>query len=66
MEENESNFKSVNITKTYHNSFMKSIILPFVSGIIGASLVVGTCFGIPKIRGKILEDSTNTGVTNRR
>ena len=51
----ENGFKSVSVTKQKSgNSFTKSIILPFVSGVIGASLVVGTCFGIPKIREKVL------------
>ena len=57
MEENENTFKSVNIAKVPKNSFTKSIIVPFASGVIGASLVIGTCFGIPKIREKIIESS---------
>ena len=63
MEENENSFKSVSVTKTHKNSYFKSIILPFVSGIIGASLVVGTCFGIPKLREKILNENPNTNST---
>lgn len=59
MEENENAFKSVNTPKSGNNSFTKSIILPFVSGIIGASLVIGTCFGIPKIREKVLGETNN-------
>lgn len=55
MEENENSFKNVTVTKPPKNSFTKSVLLPFASGIIGASLVVGTCFGIPQIREKILE-----------
>ena len=35
-------------------SFGRSIVVPFISGIVGASLVVGTCFGIPDIRKKVL------------
>lgn len=30
------------------------IVVPFVSGLLGASLVVGTCFGVPTVRNKIL------------
>lgn len=55
MEENENSFKNVTVTKPPKNSFTKSVLLPFASGIIGASLVVGTCFGIPQVREKILE-----------
>ncbi len=65
MEENENTFKSVNINKTHDHSYLKGVIIPFVSGIIGASLVIGTCFGIPKIREKILnEDSISRGSSN--
>lgn len=59
MEENENTFKSVNVNKS-KGSFSKNVILPFMSGIIGASLVIGTCFGIPKIRGKILDNGSST------
>lgn len=34
--------------------FKFTILVPFISGILGASLVVATCFGIPTIRNKIL------------
>lgn len=62
----ENGFKSVTVTKEHSkNSFTKSIILPFVSGIIGASLVVGTCFGIPKIREKILNETESTSQTSK-
>lgn len=55
MEENENSFKSVTVSKPPRNSFTKSVLLPFASGILGASLVVGTCFGIPQVREKIFE-----------
>ncbi|MGN1311029.1 MAG: S1C family serine protease [Clostridia bacterium] len=34
--------------------FKFTILVPFISGILGASLVVATCFGIPTIRNKLL------------
>ena len=34
--------------------FRFTILVPFISGILGASLVVATCFGIPTIRNKLL------------
>lgn len=36
------------------HSFKSSVFVPFVSGIVGASLVVGTCFGVPTIKNKLL------------
>lgn len=44
MEENENTFKSVSAQKTNNSGYFKTIILPFVSGIIGASLVVRNLF----------------------
>ena len=65
MEENENKFEVIsnkvsntNFRKTNNPSFGKNILLPFFSGILGCSIVIGTCFGIPSIREKIL------GVTN--
>lgn len=34
--------------------FKSSIFVPFVSGVVGASLVIGTCFGVPSVRNKLL------------
>lgn len=42
--------------------FGKSILLPFFSGIIGCSLVLGTCFGVPSIKENLIGKS-NTNST---
>ena len=78
MEENENKFEVIsskvskaNFPKN-NNNFGKNIILPFFSGIIGCSLVLGTCFGVPSIKEKLIGDektnstvqtSTGTGTT---
>lgn len=41
-----------------------SFFVPFVSGILGASLVVGTCFGVPSIKNKLLETNTQLQPTS--
>lgn len=63
---NESNFKAVTNPNTYKtvyevekkpkekSHFGKTILLPFFSGVIGASLVVGTCFGVPSIKNQLM------------
>ena len=33
---------------------MKNVFVPFISGIIGASLIIGLCFGVPNVRESIL------------
>ncbi|MBR3152302.1 MAG: trypsin-like peptidase domain-containing protein [Clostridia bacterium] len=34
-----------------------SIFIPFASGIIGATLVIGTCFGVPQIKEKLIGET---------
>ncbi|MBR3133474.1 MAG: serine protease [Clostridia bacterium] len=48
------------------NKGKSNIFIPFASGIIGATLVIGTCFGVPQIREKIIgetETKTTTSIT---
>lgn len=40
--------------KTKSSNVKNSIVAPFVSGVLGASLVVGICFGNPNIRTKLI------------
>ena len=60
--ENEFNFSSNNSfrkssNKPSNGSFGKSVIVPFISGIVGATLVVGTCFSVPSIKQKLINSS---------
>jgi serine protease Do len=59
MENNEFYF---NNKKTF--SFTKSILIPFCFGIVGTSLTIGICFGIPEIKNKLVgTNNTNTITT---
>ena len=40
------------------------VIVPFISGMLGASLVMGVCFGVPGIRNKLLTVSTSADTKN--
>ena len=59
MDENENRFEVIS-SKTSKanfknsNGFRKSVLLPFFSGIVGCSLVIGTCFGVPSIKEKLI------------
>lgn len=44
-------------------SFGKSVVFPFVSGILGATLVVGTCFGVPQIKEKLIGETDTLAST---
>ena len=56
MEDNSQNNKTTsykvvdfsNDTNKGKNSFLKTVLVPFFSGILGTSLVIGTCFGVPR------------------
>ena len=66
MEENNNNNYSYEPyqVKKQKNSFSKSVLIPFASGIIGAGLVIGTCFSVPSIKSKLLSiDSKSTTST---
>ena len=58
----ENNFKNImNYSEKEHkNDYKRNIIVPFISGILGCSLVIGTCFGVPSIKQKII--STDSSV----
>lgn len=67
-EKNESKFKAIPVTgstsysKSQKNDsgFGRSVLLPFTSGIVGCAVVIGTCFGIPSIRTKIIGNTTSS------
>lgn len=61
-ESNQSNnFKAAKPKKVKQNKenkdfhFGKSVAVPFISGLVGASLIVGICFNVPSIKSKLLE-----------
>lgn len=78
MDDNENRFEVIS-SKTskanfkHTNGFGKTVLLPFCSGVVGCALVIGTCFGVPSIKNKIIgetnskstvQTSTATGTTS--
>ena len=65
MEENENkfevvsgrNYTSYNTNYKKSSGFGRTILLPFFSGIAGCALVIGTCFGVPSIKEKIIGET---------
>ena len=59
-------FKAVNFTekKEKKYDFGKNIGIPFLSGVLGAGIVLGTCLGVPEIRNNILNTDTNNAVVD--
>ena len=66
-EENGSKYRPITQFSGGNNSsggnFSKKIIAPFICGVVGSSLVIGVCFGIPNIRNSILgTNNTNNSI----
>ena len=69
-QEKKSNFKAVqdqaSVNKAYKSEhkakvgFANGFLLPFVSGVLGCTVVVGTCFGVPSIKNKLLGSTTSS------
>ena len=45
------------------NGFGKTVAIPFLSGVLGAGIVLGTCFGVPGIRNTLLKTESNDSVS---
>lgn len=64
--ENEFNYSSDNHFKkadiTRKSTFGSNVFVPFLSGIVGASLVIGVCFGVPNIKNSLIGPSNSTSV----
>lgn len=59
---NDNEFKNVYNNYKSHNStgIGKTIATSFISGVLGCSLVLGTCFGVPSIKNKIIGNQSNS------
>ena len=70
-EQNNAKFKAIPVTgsASYEKSdrpksgFGKSVIIPFISGVVGCTVVIGTCFGFPSIRTKLIGNQTTSSIS---
>ena len=63
----DSNFKNIIDNTTEKKSsygFKNRVFVPFLSGVLGCSLVIGTCFGVPQIKSKILGTTTTSSTSS--
>lgn len=71
-EKKETNFKAVQNPTSYKTvyeansqkskgNFGRTFFIPFLSGVLGCGLVIGTCFGVPSIKNQLLGTSSTTG-----
>ncbi len=59
---NDNTFRKSPMKNYSSNNFGKSFFLPFISGIIGATLVIGTCFGVPTIKSKLINGTSSKDI----
>lgn len=59
MDENKTFYKNFNTDSSKNFSFKSSIFIPFISGLLGTSLILGLAFGVPNIK-KSLISSDNS------
>ena len=61
MENNKNNFRNISTYSEKENKidYKRNIIVPFISGILGCSLVLGTCFGVPSIKQKVIGNTSS-------
>ena len=50
--------------KSSSSGFGKTVLLPFTCGILGAGIVIGTCFGVPSIKDELLGQTVSTSGEN--
>lgn len=49
--------------KNNKSGFGKTVVIPFISGLVGGTLILGTCLGVPTIRNSILGNQ-NSNISN--
>ena len=65
--QNPSAYKTVYNTENKAKSkigFGRGFLLPFISGVLGCTVVIGTCFGVPSIKSKLLGTASNSNNSN--
>ncbi len=60
---NDNSFRKSSIKSYSSSGFGKSVFVPFISGIVGATLVIGTCFGVPTIKTKLMGETFSKPIT---
>ena len=62
---NGKEFKAIKSKKekSSKTGFGKTVVIPFLSGVLGAGIVLGTCFGVTGIRNTILQTENKNSVS---
>lgn len=69
MNENDDFYSKFNTTPPKKHHFKSNVFVPFISGALGASLVLGLAFGVPNIKNTLITNSESNnlnGFSNSR
>ena len=61
MNDSNDSFKQASVQRKKGSG---SVVVPFISGLLGASLVLGVCFGVPEVKNKLLPTATTNVETS--
>ena len=50
--------------KKTKSGFGKNVVFPFVSGVLGTTLVLGVCFGVPSVKQKLIGENSEVAQTS--
>ena len=65
--QNPTNYSSMTSNEKPHKArigFGRGFLLPFVSGVLGCAVVIGTCFSVEPIRNQLLGTGNNSSTSN--
>ena len=62
MGKNDDFYAKFNSSSSKKGTFKSNVFVPFISGILGASLVIGICFGIPSVKNRLQNSNNNSSV----
>lgn len=60
MSENDDFYKKFSSDSSKSKKFKPNILIPFISGVVGATLVIGVAFGVPNIRKFLVNSNSGT------
>ena len=64
MDDNKDFYKKFNSDSTRQGGFVRNVFVPFISGVLGATLILGMAFGVPDIREKIINSTSTSSASN--
>ena len=59
-DKNDSSYKTIQTIAEKKEKKTSKVLVPLVSGIVGAGVAIGVCFGVPQIKNQLFNENDNT------